>query len=106
VYLVLAQHRDDQAETLLLQLFRGAGVRGLSAMPSRRKQIAGIAPQILRPLLDVSRNNIEIYAKQQRLRWMHDERNDSTLFNRNFLRHKIFPLLRAKYPGYAQALPR
>lgn len=105
-YLVLAQHRDDQAETLLLQLFRGAGVRGLSAMPSRRKQIAGIAPQILRPLLDVSRNNIEIYAKQQRLQWMHDESNDSTLFNRNFLRHKIFPLLREKYPGYAQALLR
>ena len=105
-YLVLAQHCDDQAETLLLQLLRGAGVRGLSAMPSRRKQTSGIAPQILRPLLEVSRNSIEIYAKQQQLRWMHDESNDSILFSRNFLRHKIFPLLCEKFPGYAQALQR
>lgn len=105
-YLVLAQHRDDQAETLLLQLLRGAGVRGLSAMPLRRKQTAGIAPQILRPLLDVPRDSIEIYAEQRQLQWMHDESNDSTLFSRNFLRHRIFPLLREKYPGYAQALQR
>lgn len=105
-YLVLAQHRDDQAETLMLQLLRGAGVRGLSAMPLHRRQIAGSAPQMLRPLLDVPRACIEIYADQRQLQWIHDESNDSTLFSRNFLRHKIFPLLREKYPGYAQALLR
>ncbi|MBX3630396.1 MAG: tRNA lysidine(34) synthetase TilS [Nitrosomonas sp.] len=105
-YLVLAQHRDDQAETLLLQLFRGAGVRGLSAMPLCRKQPSETAPQILRPLLDVSRDSIEIYAEQRQLQWIHDESNDSTLFSRNFLRHKVFPVLREKYPNYAQALQR
>jgi len=105
-YLVLAQHRDDQAETLLLQLFRGAGVRGLSAMPLCRKQSSGTAPQILRPLLDVSRDSIEIYAEQRQLQWIHDESNDSIQFSRNFLRHKVFPVLREKYPGYAQALQR
>ncbi len=105
-YLVLAQHRDDQAETLLLQLFRGAGVRGLSAMPLRRKQPSETAPQILRPLLDVSRDRIEIYAEQRQLQWIHDESNDSTLFSRNFLRHKVFPVLREKYSNYAQVLQR
>jgi tRNA(Ile)-lysidine synthase len=104
--LVLAQHRDDQAETLLLQLLRGAGVRGLSAMPLCRKQSSGTAPQILRPLLDVSRDSIEIYAEQRQLQWMHDESNDSIQFSRNFLRHKVFPVLREKFPGYAQALQR
>jgi len=104
--LVLAQHRDDQSETLLLQLLRGAGVRGLSAMPLCRKQSSGAAPQILRPLLDVSRDSIEIYAEQRQLQWIHDESNDSIQFSRNFLRHKVFPVLGEKFPGYAQALQR
>jgi tRNA(Ile)-lysidine synthase len=105
-YLVLAQHRNDQAETLLLQLFRGAGVRGLSAMPLCRKQLSETAPQILRPLLDVSRDSIEVYAEQRQLQWIHDESNDSIQFSRNFLRHKVLPVLREKFPGYAQALQR
>ena len=69
-YVVLAQHLDDQAETLLLQLFRGAGVKGLSAMPVTRKQASDAAPQILRPLLDVSRSRIEDYARQNKLNWI------------------------------------
>ncbi len=105
-YLVLAQHRDDQAETLLLQLFRGAGVKGLSAMPVIRSQSTDAAPLILRPLLGVSRNVIEAYALQRQLHWIHDESNDSRIFSRNFLRHEILPVLRSHYPGYARALQR
>jgi len=105
-YLVLAQHLDDQAETLLLQLFRGAGVRGLSAMPIIRKQASDAAPQILRPLLDISRSRIEAYARQNKLNWINDESNDNIAFNRNFLRHEILPILRERYPNYPKTLLR
>lgn len=105
-YVVLAQHLDDQAETLLLQLFRGAGIKGLSAMPTVRKQISDNAPKILRPLLEISRNRIEVYARQNKLNWIDDESNDSTVFNRNFLRHDILPLLSKRYPNYPKTLLR
>ena len=105
-YVVLAQHLDDQAETLLLQLFRGAGIKGLSAMPIVRKQISDNAPKILRPLLEISRSRIEVYARQNKLNWVNDESNDSTIFNRNFLRHDILPLLSKRYPNYPKTLLR
>ncbi len=105
-YVLLAHHLDDQAETLLLQLFRGAGVKGLSAMPTVRKQGAGTAPAILRPLLEVSRSSIETYAAQHCLNWIVDESNDSITFNRNFLRHEILPVLGERYPNYAKILRR
>lgn len=105
-YVVLAQHLDDQAETLLLQLFRGAGLKGLSAMPIVRKQASDAAPRILRPLLEVSRNRIEAYARQNKLNWINDESNDSITFNRNFLRHEILPILRTRYPNYPKTLLR
>lgn len=105
-YMVLAQHLDDQAETLLLQLFRGAGIKGLSAMPFVRKQFSDSAPQILRPLLEISRNRIELYAQQNQLNWINDESNDSTTFNRNFLRHEVLPVLKKRYPSYSRTLLR
>ncbi|QOJ24344.1 MAG: tRNA lysidine(34) synthetase TilS [Gammaproteobacteria bacterium] len=105
-YITVAQHLDDQAETLLLQLFRGAGIRGLSAMPVMRKQNSASAPQILRPLLEIPRHIIEAYAQQNNLRWINDESNDDTAFNRNFLRHDILPLLRKRYPNYPKTLLR
>lgn len=105
-FVVLAQHRDDQAETLMLQLLRGAGVRGLSAMPIIRKQSRQAAPQILRPLLHVSRHSIETYARHNHLNWIDDESNDSTAYNRNFLRHEIFPRLSQRYPNYSATLQR
>lgn len=105
-YVVLAQHLDDQAETLLLQLLRGAGVKGLAAMPVIRKQTLDSAPQILRPLLQVSRYEIEDYAHQNQLKWIVDESNDNTFFNRNFLRHEIFPLLKERYPSYQATFSR
>ncbi|SER36370.1 tRNA(Ile)-lysidine synthase [Nitrosomonas sp. Nm51] len=105
-YLVLAQHQDDQAETLLLQLLRGAGVRGLSAMPVVRKQTVSAAPSILRPLLNISRADILAYARQRGLDWIHDESNDDCSFNRNFLRHALLPVLNNRYPAYAKTLQR
>ena len=106
-YVVLAQHLDDQAETLLLQLLRGAGVKGLGAMPVVRKQSSGIrktasdpAPRILRPLLEVPRSEIEAYARKNQLHWITDESNADVSFDRNFLRHEIFPLLEMRHPSY------
>lgn len=113
-YVVLAQHLDDQAETLLLQLLRGAGVKGLGAMPvvrTLRKEmdeqvsIDSIPaleqrPKLLRPLLDVSRREIEDYAREHALQWITDESNDEVSFDRNFLRHALFPLLEKRFPAY------
>ncbi|MEE8150602.1 MAG: tRNA lysidine(34) synthetase TilS, partial [Nitrosomonadaceae bacterium] len=93
-YVILAQHLDDQAETLLLQLLRGAGVKGLGAMPVVRNQMSEVGnqaldpgPQILRPLLNVSRGEIEDYARKNKLCWITDESNNDVSFDRNFLRH-------------------
>ena len=105
-YVVLAQHLDDQAETMLLQLFRGAGLKGLSAMPVVRNQCAAHAPKILRPLLEVSRSHIEAYARQNELTWITDESNDDTTFNRNFLRHDVLPIIRKRFPHYPDMLLR
>ncbi len=105
-YVVLAQHLNDQAETLMLQLLRGAGVKGLSAMPVIRKQLSDTAPKILRPLLAVSRDTIVQYAKQNSLSWVYDESNKNTDFSRNFLRHEVFPLLEKRYPSYKTTFSR
>jgi tRNA(Ile)-lysidine synthase len=101
--LVTAQHRDDQAETLLLQLFRGAGVAGLAAMPV----LAPFGPgRIARPLLDTSRAQLLEYARSRGLRWIDDPTNDQTVFARNFLRHRVMPAIRERWPGVDQALAR
>ncbi|MBY0474926.1 MAG: tRNA lysidine(34) synthetase TilS [Nitrosomonas sp.] len=105
-YVVLAQHLDDQAETLLLQLFRGAGIKGLCGMPLVRKQSSIAAPQILRPLLEISRDEIEAYGRLNKLNWINDESNNNTIFNRNFLRHDVFPILKKRYPNYPKTLLR
>ena len=106
-YVVLAQHLDDQAETLLLQLLRGSGARGLSAMPMVRDQSTGIgspastrSQRILRPLLEVPRSEIESYAEEHQLSWITDESNADTSFDRNFLRHEILPILGERFPSY------
>jgi tRNA(Ile)-lysidine synthase len=101
--LVTAQHRDDQVETVLLQLFRGAGVAGLSAMPAIATFGAGL---IARPLLDVSRQQIEAVARKARLRWIEDPSNADTRFSRNFLRQRIMPLIREHWPGVDRAIAR
>ncbi|MFO7580010.1 MAG: tRNA lysidine(34) synthetase TilS [Nitrosomonas halophila] len=105
-YIALAQHQDDQVETLLLQLLRGAGVKGLSAMPRIRPLKPGASTRLLRPLLDISRTAILHYARQQNLEWITDESNSNIRFDRNFLRHRILPLLEQRYPAYRKTITR
>lgn len=102
-YLATAHHQDDQAETLLLQLLRGAGPKGLAAMPFQSG--LGNAKQI-RPLLDFSREQLEAYGKQKGLRWINDESNQDTGFDRNFLRHELMPILKSRWPSAARTISR
>ncbi len=111
-FVAVAHHADDQAETLLLQLLRGAGVRGASAMPvlspSKRPQFverAGSVP-LIRPLLHCSRDEILAYAAAHQLRWIDDESNADDSYPRNFLRHRVLPLLGESFPAYRDTLAR
>ena len=101
--LLLAHHLDDQCETLLLRLLRGAGVHGLSGMP-RQRQLAGTSTTLLRPLLGVGRAALQQYAEARQLRWVSDESNDDPRFRRNWLRHSVFPLLASVFPHYRRQL--
>jgi tRNA(Ile)-lysidine synthase len=142
-YVVLAHHRDDQVETLLLQLLRGAGVKGLAAMPLLREEGRGsrvegaskshkladsssliphpsslkrsvgssLIPhpsslRILRPLLDVTRAEILEYASKRGLKWIEDESNSDTYFQRNYLRHEVLPVIARRFPAYRVTLAR
>lgn len=97
--LFTAHHADDQAETLLLRLMRGAGPRGLAAM-SRSRSLG--RAQLYRPLLDFTRTELEAYATQQSLIWVNDESNADDHYDRNFLRNQVLPLLRERWPHMAQ----
>ena len=101
--LVTAQHHDDQAETMLLQLLRGAGVKGLAAMPILKPFAAGWH---VRPLLHVTQAALLEYAQRQDLRWIEDESNIDVRFSRNYLRHKVMPLLKQHWPSATIALVR
>ncbi len=101
--LLTAQHQDDQAETLLLQLFRGAGIKGLAAMPKIKAFSAG---WLVRPLLQTNRQTLQCYAKQQQLQWVEDESNYQQYFNRNYLRHTIMPLLKQRWPEVEKTIAR
>ena len=101
--LLTAQHQDDQAETLLLQLLRGSGVRGLAAMPSRMVFGAG---HLLRPLLDFPRASLLAYARQHGLQWIEDPSNTDTGIDRNYLRHRVLPVLRERWPAVSETLAR
>lgn len=102
-FVVLAHHQRDQAETILLQLFRGSGVKGLSAMPESG---AGNGMPILRPMLDEPFSEIDAYVRAHRLAWVSDESNDDTHFPRNFIRHQVLPVLEARFPGVTKAMAR
>ena len=102
-YLCTAHHQDDQAETLLLQLLRGAGPKGLAGMP--QASVLGKATQ-LRPLLGFSQTQLKAYAEQQGLHWIEDESNADTGCNRNYLRHEIMPLLRQRWPSADATITR
>ncbi|MDG4553291.1 MAG: tRNA lysidine(34) synthetase TilS [Candidatus Competibacter sp.] len=101
--LLTAHHRDDQAETLLLQLLRGAGPHGLAAMPTASRLGSG---WLLRPLLDVDRADLRVHAFEHGLHWIEDGSNADTDFDRNYLRHRILPLLRERWPAVGRNLAR
>jgi tRNA(Ile)-lysidine synthase len=120
-FVALAHNLDDQAETVLLQLLRGAGVKGVSAMPVLRGEGRGergeeknrftahrlpLTPSILRPLLDIPRSEIEAYAVRRKLKWIEDDSNADVGFDRNFLRHRLLPVIAERYPAYRKTLAR
>jgi tRNA(Ile)-lysidine synthase len=136
-FVALAHHADDQAETLLLQLLRGAGVKGAAAMPfvkhatthtpspleatndlaaviGQPSQMAGSSiregwahrPDLLRPLLHCSRQEILDYAAAHQLQWIEDESNADDSYPRNFLRHRVLPLLGERFPACRATLAR
>jgi len=100
----LAHHRNDQAETLLLQLLRGSGPHGLAAMPALREDADGLA--WWRPLLDVPRARIDAYAIERNLRWCDDESNADHRHARNALRHCVLPALLQIAPAADVTLAR
>ena len=110
--LLLAHHQNDQAETVLLQLLRGAGVRGLSGMPMTRtmgqveSNIEAKSITLWRPLLDLSRAELEAYAKQYRLQWVEDPSNRRFMYRRNAVRHALLPKLELIQPGAIANLAR
>ena len=99
--LVTAHHQNDQAETLMLQLLRGSGLKGLASMPSYDQE-----RNLWRPFLKISRDIIEEYAKDNNIRFIEDESNKNIEFDRNFLRLEIFPKLIKRFPQTIRSLGR
>lgn len=101
--LLTAHHRDDQAETVLLRLLRGAGSQGLAAIPEQRSLGKGV---LVRPLLAFTRAQLQRYAQEHQLQWIEDDSNSRTDFDRNHLRHEVMPLLQARWPAASTTLAR
>lgn len=100
--LVLAHHRNDQAETVLLRLLRGAGPTGLAAMEPFAQRDDGL--RVWRPLLDIARADLHAWCAQFALEWIDDPSNAGTDLDRNFLRHEILPRLRERWPAIDRTL--
>lgn len=100
---VTAHHQNDQMETILLQLFRGAGPQGLAGIAPIKPLGSGIC---VRPLLEVPRRVIAAYATSRRLVWLDDPSNIDTRYDRNFLRHQVIPLLQNRWPGLVGTVTR
>jgi tRNA(Ile)-lysidine synthase len=101
--LLLAHHLDDQAETVLIQLMRGAGLPGLSAMPQvKSKELI----HLWRPFLNMRRKDLEIYAKEHRLTWIEDPSNQDESYRRNAIRKSILPTLEKFQAGAIENLSR
>lgn len=100
---LLAHHLDDQAETVLMNLLRGSGVRGASGMPVKHHSNEKVW---LRPFLDVPREAIVAYARRHALEWIEDESNLDEAFTRNFIRNRVAPLLSVKFPRWKESLSR
>jgi tRNA(Ile)-lysidine synthase len=113
--LLTAHHLDDQLETFLLQLLRGAGVAGLAAMGectrlgerTGRDQRTGLGERwLLRPLLSEPRSELEAFARASAVAWVDDDSNVDQRFDRNYLRQRVLPLLRERWPAVATVVAR
>lgn len=101
--LFMAHHLDDQMETMLLRLLRGAGVRGMAGIPPTRRLGAG---SLCRPLLGVSRGEILAWAREHDLDHVSDPANDDLAHDRNYLRHRVVPALLERWPGARETIAR
>ncbi len=101
--LVTAHHADDQAETILMRLLRGAGASGLAGIPAQRVFADG---WLARPLLGWPRPRIMAWLADRSLRWVDDPANRDLSLDRNFIRHEIMPRLRARWPGVDRSVLR
>lgn len=101
--LVTGQHVDDQVETFLLALKRGSGPKGLSSMA---KVMPFSGAHIVRPMLSVTRAEIEAFARRMGLTWVEDESNQDVRFDRNFIRHQVTPLLTERWPSFRESVSR
>lgn len=104
-FLLTAHQQDDQAETLLLQLLRGAGPKGLAAMPELQRR-PGWRAAHLRPLLGTGRASLRDYAAEHGLEWVEDDSNLDVRYRRNALRQEVMPRLAAHFPGRSATLAR
>lgn len=101
--LLIAQHREDQLETVLLQLFRGSGLKGLAGMPQKMAFGKG---ELTRPLLNIGKDEINAYALENQLHWIEDPSNQSTIYDRNFLRGEIIPQLKQRWKSLDKTVSR
>jgi tRNA(Ile)-lysidine synthase len=101
--LLLAHHLDDQVETILYRMFRGSGLKGMGGMPVERP--IGRS-SLIRPLLSVSRRAIKAYAESEKLTWIDDESNFDLDIDRNYIRHEIVPMIKARWPAYKKTINR
>ena len=106
--LLTAHHQDDQAETVVLQLLRGAGLPGLSAMAMLQSEHAllGAGIALGRPLLEMTRADLELWADTHAIKHIVDESNDDLRFRRNEVRHQLMPLLEQQLPGVQKSIAR
>ena len=100
-YIVTAHHRDDQIETVVMNIFRGAAASGLAGMLTKRRQGA---IYILRPCLQIPRQEMRTYAKEHDVPWREDSSNNDTQYRRNFIRHTLIPEFEAACPGFGEEL--
>jgi tRNA(Ile)-lysidine synthase len=101
--LFTAHHQDDQVETVMLRLLRGAGPKGIGSIAERGRFGGG---WLVRPLLGFGRQDLERYARDAKLTWIDDPSNADTTLDRNYLRHTVLPALRRRWPGMGETLGR
>ncbi|HRH12623.1 MAG TPA: tRNA lysidine(34) synthetase TilS, partial [Bacteroidia bacterium] len=95
--IVTAHHADDRIETFFINLIRGSGVKGLKGMESRNGNV-------VRPMLEISKKEIQVYAEKKKIRFREDSSNKSDKYERNFLRHHIIPLFHKLNPSFDQTM--